>query len=173
MTKKINISSERKSKDLTSISKTMMPLAKQLLGARGFMEIDLLTNWKHIVGNELAQYSLPQKLTFRKDERVDGILTISVMGGAFAIEIKQNESHILEKINAYFGYKAVSKLKILQNGNSQNFLIGKKSIDNVKKNLVTKTEESYITELTKDICNSELKQTLRNLGIAVINRHKK
>jgi hypothetical protein len=171
--KKINISSERKSKDLTSISKTVLPIAKQLLGARGFMEIDLLTNWKYIVGDELAQFSLPQKLTFRKDERTDGSLTVSVLSGAFAMEIKQNEPRILEKINAYFGYKAVSKLKILQNGDPQNFLLGKKSIDNVKKSLVTETEESYITELTKDVDHPELKETLKNLGIAVMSRHKK
>ncbi len=173
MAKKINISSERKSKDLTSISKTVLPIAKQLLGARGFMEIDLLTNWKYIVGDELAQFSLPQKLTFRKDERTDGSLTVSVLSGAFAMEIKQNEPRILEKINAYFGYKAVSKLKILQNGDPQNFLLGKKSIDNVKKSLVTETEESYITELTKDVDHPELKETLKNLGIAVMSRHKK
>ncbi|MEE6207510.1 MAG: DUF721 domain-containing protein [Alphaproteobacteria bacterium] len=173
MAKKINISSERKSKDLTSISKTVLPIAKQLLGARGFMEIDLLTNWKYIVGDELAQFSLPQKLTFRKDERTDGSLTVSVLSGAFAMEIKQNEPRILEKINAYFGYKAVSKLKILQNGDPQNFLLGKKSIDNVKKSLVTETEESYITELTKDVDHPELKETLKKLGIAVMSRHKK
>ena len=173
MAKKIIISSERKSKDLTSISKTLMPLAKQLLGTRGFMETDLLTNWKHIIGEELARYSLPQKLTFRKDERTDGCLTIAVLSGAFAMEIRQNEPRILDKINIYFGYKAVSKLKIIQNTNPEYFLISKKSIDNVKKNLVTEAEESYITELIKDVSNPELKETLKNLGIAVFNRRKK
>ena len=172
MAKKIIISSERKSKDLTSISKTLMPLAKQLLGTRGFMETDLLTNWKHIIGEELARYSLPQKLTFRKDERTDGCLTIAVLSGAFAMEIRQNEPRILDKINTYFGYKAVSKLKIIQNTNPEYFLISKKNIDNVKKNLVTEAEESYITELTKDVSNPELKETLKNLGIAVFNRRK-
>ncbi|MBO6281628.1 MAG: DUF721 domain-containing protein [Alphaproteobacteria bacterium] len=173
MAKKIIISSERKSKDLTSISKTLMPLAKQLLGTRGFMETDLLTNWKHIIGEELARYSLPQKLTFRKDERTDGCLTIAVLSGAFAMEIRQNEPRILDKINTYFGYKAVSKLKIIQNTNPEYFLISKKNIDNVKKNLVTEAEESYITELIKDVSNPELKETLKNLGIAVFNRRKK
>ena len=136
------------------------------------METDLLTNWQYIVGEELAQYSLPQKLAFRKDERTDGCLTVSVLSGAFAMEIRQNEPRILEKINAYFGYKAVSKLKILQNTDPENFLIGKKSTDNVKKNLVTEAEESYITELTKDVSNPKLKETLKNLGIAVFNRRK-
>ena len=173
MAKKINISSERKTKDLTSISKMVMPLAKQLLGTRGFIEMELLTNWQYIVGKELAQFSLPQKIAFRKDERTDGCLTISVLSGAFAMEIQQKEPQILEKINSYFGYKAITKIKILQNSNPENFLIGKKNTDNVKKFLVSEAEESYITELTSEVHNSELRETLKNLGLAVMNRHKK
>lgn len=173
MVKKISISAEHKTKDLTSLSKTMMPLVKQLLGARGLMEIELLSNWKNIVGENLAQFCLPQKIAFRKDERTDGCLTISVVSGAFAMEIKQNETRILEKINTYFGYKAVSKLKILQNGNPEDFLISKKNSDNLKKSLVSETEENYITELVKDVEDSALRQTLTNLGAAVIARHKK
>ncbi|MBR1841357.1 MAG: DUF721 domain-containing protein [Alphaproteobacteria bacterium] len=173
MAKKLTICSEHKTKDLTALSKTMMPLIKQLLGTRGLIEIELLLNWKTIVGENVAHFSLPQKITFRKDERTDGCLTISVLSGAFAMEIKQNETTILEKINAYFGYKAVSKLKILQNANPADFSVSKKNTDNLKKCLVSGAEENYITELVKDVENSALRQTLANLGVAVIAQRKK
>ena len=114
MAKKIQIKEEHTLEDLTSVSKTILPLAKQLLGAKGLMEIEILSGWTSIVGEDLAQYSLPQKIFFRKNERSDGTLELLVLSGAFAMQIKQRESQILDKINTYFGYKAVSKLKIVK-----------------------------------------------------------
>lgn len=172
MAKKIQIKEEHTLEDLTSVSKTILPLAKQLLGAKGLMEIEILSSWTSIVGEDLAQYSLPQKIFFRKNERSDGTLELLVLSGAFAMEIKQRESQILDKINTYFGYKVVSKLKIVQNSCPENFLIDKKPIDNMKKNLVSKEEQNYITEIVKDIDNSDLRQKLENLGKAVFSSKK-
>lgn len=172
MTKKIQIKEEHTLEDLTSVSKTILPLAKQLLGAKGLMEIEILSGWTSIVGEDLAQYSLPQKISFRKNERSDGTLELLVLSGAFAMEIKQREPQILDKINTYFGYKAVSKLKIVQNSCPEIFLIDKKPIDNMKKNLVSKEEQNYITEIVKDIDSSDLRQKLENLGKAVFSSKK-
>ena len=172
MSKKIQIKEEHTLEDLTSVSKTILPLAKQLLGAKGLMEIEILSGWTSIVGEDLAQYSLPQKISFRKNERSDGTLELLVLSGAFAMEIKQREPQILDKINTYFGYNAVSKLKIVQNSCPENFLIDKKPIDNMKKNLVSKEEQNYITEIVKDIDSSDLRQKLENLGKAVFSSKK-
>ncbi len=156
--------------DLTQVNKTVLPLAKQLLGLNGMMEIELLANWSDIVGETLAQYSLPQKIRFNKNERSNGLIELVVLSGAFALEIKQREKQILEKINTYFGYFAVSKLKIIQNSSPENFLLNKKPIDNVKNFLVSETEQTYITELVKDIHSDKLRETLNNLGKAVLGK---
>ena len=156
--------------DLTQVNKTVLPLAKQLLGLNGMMEIELLANWSDIVGETLAQYSLPQKIRFNKNERSNSLIELVVLSGAFALEIKQREKQILEKINTYFGYSAVSKLKIIQNSSPENFLLNKKPIDNVKNFLVSETEQTYITELVKDIHSDKLRETLNNLGKAVLGK---
>ena len=156
--------------DLIQVNKTILPLAKQLLGLNGMMEIELLANWSDIVGETLAQYSLPQKIRFNKNERSNGLIELVVLSGAFALEIKQREKQILEKINTYFGYSAVSKLKIIQNSSPENFLLNKKPIDNVKNFLVSETEQTYITELVKDIHSDKLRETLNNLGKAVLGK---
>lgn len=170
--KEIIINKEHTQEDLTSVSKTIMPLAKQLLGAKGMLEMEILSDWTAIVGEELAQYSLPQKISFRKDERSNGTLELLVLSGAFALEIQHRESQILNKINAYFGYDAVAKLKIIQNSCPENFLFTKKPIDNVKKNLVSPEEHNYITEIIKDVDNNELRRHLEILGEAVLGSKK-
>ena len=170
--KEIIIQKEHTLDDLTSVSKTIMPLAKQLLGAKGMLEMEILSDWTEIVGEELAQYSLPQRISFRKDERSNGTLELLVLSGAFAMEIQHRESQILNKINTYFGYEAVAKLKIVQNSCPENFLFTKKPIDNVKKNLVSEEEHNYITEIIKDVESEELRRHLKNLGEAVFGSKK-
>ena len=55
--------------DLTALSKTMAPLTKQLFGKKGFVEVSILTNWDKIVGKELANYSFPQKIDFKREQK--------------------------------------------------------------------------------------------------------
>ncbi len=172
MSKKIQIKEEHSLDDLTSVSKTIMPLAKQILGAKGLLNVEMLASWTSIIGEELAQFSLPHRLIFRKDERSNGTLELLVLSGAFAMEIKQREPQILSKINTFFGYNAVAKLKIIQNSSPENFLITKKPIDNVKKILVSEEEQNYITEIIKDVDNNNLREHLENLGKAVFSNKK-
>lgn len=172
MSKKLNISSEHSLTDLTSISKTINPLLRQILGNNGMIFLELLNSWKQIVGENISSYCLPHNIMFDKDKRTEGCLHIKVLSGAFATEIQQRQTEIIEKINSFFGYPAVNKLKISQTGNPENFLFNKKKIDKVKKNVVSASEESYITELTKDINNDELRQILENIGKTVFARKK-
>ena len=170
--KKINISSEHKAVGLTSLSKTVLPLARQILGTQGLFEADIIANWQYIVGKDVALYSLPQKIRFDKNAKTGGCLTICVLSGAFAVEIKQQEQNIVGKINAYYGYEAISKLKIMQTGSANNFLVNKKIINKVKKTLVSDKEKNYINELSKGVQNQDLRQALERLGQAVMEKQK-
>ena len=134
--------------------------------------MEILSGWTGIVGDQLSQFTLPQKISFKKNERTNGILELLVLSGAFALEVKQREPQILEKINTFFGYEAITKLKIIQNSCPENFLISQNPIDNMKNFLVSKEEQNYITEIVKDVENKDLRQHLENLGKAVFG-HKK
>lgn len=172
MESKIKIRSEHTLHDLTGVAQISMPIVKQLLGNQGFQLIELISNWRNIVGINLAQYTLPYKLNFRKNERTDGCLTLITVSGAFALEIKQKQQIIINKINSYFGYEAVSSIKILQTGNIEVFTINKKPSEKVKKNVVSEQEENYITEITKDIASPELREVLVSLGRQVTAENK-
>lgn len=172
MTKKekIFISDERKTFDLQAVSRTIMPLAKAMLGKKGFVEVDLIANWGDIAGQELAAYSVPQRLEFRRGEKNNGILHVAVPGGAFALELQHREKIIIGKVNAFFGYNAVAALKIMQNAD-----IPVKDAENVKtsqKTLVSEAEENYIKDLSGGVQNSALQEVLQRLGRSVISNNK-
>lgn len=88
-------------------------LTRAALGKRGFAEGGIVTDWAAIVGPELAAASLPEKLTFAKGARSDGTLQVRV-SGALALELQHLEPVVIERINSYFGYRAVGRLKIRQ-----------------------------------------------------------
>ena len=168
--KKNIVSNERKTLDLQAFSRTLLPLAKKLLGAKGMMEVELLSEWEKIVGEEMAAYSLPLGVVFQKGEKSKGCLQIEVPSGAFALEMQHQENFVLAKVNSYFGYCAVSKLKIIQTGDFE--IKEKDNIQKEQKTLVTEDEENYIKELSADLQNKELQNMLEKLGRSVISDNK-
>jgi hypothetical protein len=136
------------------------------------MQIELISNWEEIVGERLAEYVLPQKISFVKDERVGGTLVLLVLSGAFAMEVESNKLKILQKVNAFFGYEALNKIKIIQTSNPENFLKTKNVYDKPKKNRVSEKHKTYINELTERIDNESLRLKLEKIGCVILNNEK-
>lgn len=80
---------------------------------RGFAEAGILTDWPHIVGSQLASQTEPERLSFARGTRVDGTLQVRV-SGAWATELQHLAPQVIERVNSYFGYRAVDRLAILQ-----------------------------------------------------------
>ena len=166
------ISKEHRCDGLMPVSSDILSLASKLLGKSGMVEMKILTNWTNIVGEQLAKYTLPQKIDFKKNTRDNGTLYLLTQSGAFAIEIGHQTPVILEKINIFFGYNAISKIKIIQ---SDSFSLESDDIkfaDIENKKLVSKEEQNYIYEITEDIKNLSLKERLRSLGEKIFKQNK-
>ena len=158
----------RTTKDLQSIAQTLLPLAQDILGKNGFVETDILTNWDEIIGEQLANYSFPQKIVFQKNKKNDGCLYLTVPSGAFAVEIQHREKYILEKINRYFGYNAVSSLKIIQNNELE---IDNHHHQTKQQNTLSQLSEEQketIKNITNEINNENLKEILIKLGHSIL-----
>jgi hypothetical protein len=98
-----------------AIAQTLPKLTKPVLDKHGRAFAALVGEWNEIVGPALAPLTLPEKLATGPASASEpgGVLTIRVSGGA-AIEIQHLAPQILERINAFLGYSAVSRLKLLQ-----------------------------------------------------------
>ncbi len=88
-------------------------LAKHGLGKEGVGAAQLVSEWPAIVGETLAKASWPIRLTFPRGERREGTLRLRVLP-ALALEIQHREPVLLERINGYFGYRAVARIAIVQ-----------------------------------------------------------
>ena len=155
---------------LSIASKTIKDLTKNVIGKFGFIEADIISNWSSIVGKEMADKTYPLKINFTKNNRDNGNLHLATSSGAYALEIQHREKIILERINSYFGYKAVAKITIMQDVGSMDY---KSDEDETPEIELTKEEENSIKEEVKDIKNEDLKNVLENLGAKLIKKSKK
>ena len=105
----------------TAIGKHVDRLTRGAFGAHGFAYAQILTHWRTIVGPELAEFCRPERLRWPSGQerikherrRLGGTLTVRVEGPA-AIELQHESPHVIERLNTYYGYQAVTALKIVQ-----------------------------------------------------------
>lgn len=165
------ISDERRLYDLKPMTAVLDPLARRMLGDKAFVEADIMRDWKEIVGEEWAEFSHPCGIDFKRGERKDGVLVVQVAGGGIALEMQMKQKVLIGKINTYFGYEAVSRIKIMQN--AEVIKNKKQSSDNLEKKLVSKDQENYIKRQVSGIENQQLAETLEKLGCAILAESEK
>lgn len=101
-------------------------LTRRALGKHGFAAASLITDWPHIVGEDLAAATAPIKLAFPRGERSGGILHLRVGSGGAALELQHMEAQIVERLNAHLGYGAVAALKLVQGGRGSHRVTARK-----------------------------------------------
>jgi hypothetical protein len=79
-----------------------------------------------VVGEELASFTAPDRVVWpRRSEdgeaaspqsawRTDGAILVLKVDGPRAIEVQHRAEQILERVNVYFGYRAIAQLRFLQ-----------------------------------------------------------
>ena len=163
----------RTTKDLQSFAQTIKPLTQKILGPRGFAEADILSHWEDIVGSQLAENTRPLHIEFPREKKNNGRLFLQTNSGAFALEISHREKYILNKINTYFGYEAVSAINILQNNNIEITPSNSNRQENLSKQNISSADKDLIKNLTNGINNQNLKEILIKLGHSVFADNQK
>ena len=79
----------------------------------GFVQSSVVTRWPDIVGEIHARACVPEAIRFPPGEKSDGILQL-VVKPAHAPLIQQVIPEIIERVNRFFGYNAVARVKIRQ-----------------------------------------------------------
>ena len=139
---------------LRSFKDTLPKNIKKIIKKKGHIFSETLNNWKYIVGNEIFQICYPK--SFKNSNRF-GVSTLHVMvKRGHEIDLEYSKKEIMDKMNSFFGYAAVEKLKFISFDDTQtNF----KKIDE-NENHVTKSK--YIDRI-KDIKNDKIKKSLTEL----------
>lgn len=79
----------------------------------GFSYPRILTDWDKIVGKDIADLCHPIRVRFGKGYEMGATLVVYV-AGAVAPEIEYRKAQIIDKINTYYGYRAIHKISCTQ-----------------------------------------------------------
>ncbi|MDX2259873.1 MAG: DciA family protein [Hyphomicrobiaceae bacterium] len=108
-----------------SVGAFLPALTRKAFETFGFASATLITDWPAIVGEEVARASRPARLVWpraqagrRNGQEIDAgrppATLILHVAPARALEIEYARAEIAERINGYFGYRAVGQIKVLQ-----------------------------------------------------------
>lgn len=152
---------------LRALAMSLPRVTEKALGRRGFAEAGLLADWSSVVGSHLANLCAPCKLAFAKrGERRDGTLTLRVESG-HGPTLQHLEPQLLERINAYFGYAAVARLRLQQGP-----LPRRKTTASLDLPGLSGEEENDLCARVSDVEDEELRQALLSLGQSMGRRAK-
>ena len=138
---------------LRSFKDTLPKKIKNIISRKGHIYSETLENWRYIVGNELFEFCYPKSL--KSSNRFGAnYLNIMVKRG-HEVDMEYSKNHIIEKMNKYFGYNVIQKIKLITfEGDQEKF---KKKI----KKSVTKSQ--YLEKIC-EIKNDKIKNSLIELS---------
>ncbi|MEX2520333.1 MAG: DUF721 domain-containing protein [Paracoccaceae bacterium] len=105
----------RRGRGFLSAAELAPTVLKSTGAKRGFAELRLLTEWRAVVGEALAGVCRPLKVSYggRSGAGLGATLVIAAEG-ARAPEIEMQKTRIIERVNTFYGYRAISRIAIDQ-----------------------------------------------------------
>ena len=139
---------------LRSFKDTLPKNIKKIIKKKGHIFSETLNNWKYIVGDNLFQICYPKSF---KNSNKFGVSTLQIMvKRGHEIDLEYSKKTIMDKMNSFFGYAVVEKLKFISFDDAQTKF---KKLD---------TNENHVTNIKyadriNSIKNDKIKKSLLEL----------
>ena len=163
------VPSESRTRWAKPVSQSVDRLTKGLLGKHGFTHAAVVTKWPEIVGEAMARHTQPEKIVFSRDGATGGTLHLKTDSGAFATQLMHIEPQVIERINTFFGYRAVVRLKIIQGPLSRPRHANRQT---TPPRPLSAAEARDLAGTIATVDDPELKEALERLGEKVMGRQK-
>ena len=139
---------------LRSFRDTLPKNVKKIINKKGHIYSETLNNWKYIVGEKLFKVCYPK--SFKNSNRF-GVSTLLVMvKRGHEVDMEYSKKEIMDKMNSFFGYSVVEKIKFISFDNDQNIL------STNEENEINVTIKKYQNKIN-NIKNDKIKKSLIEL----------
>jgi len=102
---------------LRSFKDTLPKNIKKIINKKGHIYSETLNNWRYIVGSDLFDVCFPKSF---KTSNKFGVSTLIVMvKRGHEVDLEYSKKDIIDKMNSFFGYSVVEKLKLISFDNEQ------------------------------------------------------
>ena len=151
-----NSSKQRNVQGLRSFKDTLPKNIKKIINKKGHIYSETLNNWKYIVGENLFKLCFPK--SFKNSNKLGASTLVVMVKRGHEVDIEYSKKEILDKMNSFFGYSVVEKLKFISFDNERNAKI---SQDNEEKNVTIKKYKNKINNIKNDKIKKSLLEFTR------------
>ena len=139
---------------LRSFNDTLPKNIKKFINRRGQIYSETLNNWKYIVGENLFKVCYPK--SFKNSNRF-GVSTLLIMvKRGHEVDLEYSKKNIIDKMNGFFGYLVVEKLKFTSFDDEKKFFPKENNAD---ENVTNKKYQKKID----DVKNEKIRKSLFEL----------
>ena len=139
---------------LRSFKDTLPKNVKRIISKKGHIYSETLNKWKYIVGEDLFKVCFPK--SFKNSNRF-GVSTLMIMvKRGHEVDLEYSKKEIIDKMNNFFGYMVVEKLKFTSFDDENKILLKE---DNNYENV---TNNKYQKKIN-DVKNEKIKRSLIEL----------
>ena len=148
---------------MESLSKHFSQLARETFQRHGFASEQIAAQWPAIVGEPLASVAKPERIKWPRTaesqkHKLGGTLVLRTPAG-LALEVHYEIPRIIERVNQFLGYGAITAVKVVQSGDPPSLPPKPK----LRSPEATKAWNAAITGIEDD----ELKSALARLALEV------
>jgi hypothetical protein len=157
---------DRRRGTLRALAPEVQRVARSKLGKHSLAEASLLTEWPSVVGADIARMAVPRGIRFpNRNQRREGTLELRV-AAAHATRLKHQEPLVVERVNAFFGYKAVASLRLLHDGRLDRKAAQDRTTERESGEAATSSPETErkVTQQVERVADPELREALARLG---------
>ena len=140
---------------LRSFRDTLPKNIKKLIKKKGHIFSETLNNWKYIVGNDLFKVCYPK--SFKNSNKLGTSCLLIMVKRGHEVDTEYSKNQIIDKMNSYFGYSVVEKVKLISFDDAQT---------NFKKTKINNNDianSKYMNKLI-NIKNNKIKKSLIELS---------
>ncbi|RCK99994.1 MAG: hypothetical protein JSC189_001344 [Candidatus Tokpelaia sp. JSC189] len=148
------------------LSEMISKIVDPILRRRAGFNIQLLENWSEIVGADVAEATRPLKIIWPHRMTADDIFEPAILviacEGFSAIRLQHESSEVIQRINTFFGFAAIARLKIKQEPVRSAKQFSKQPL------ILDEKQKKCLEQLVADIQDEELRLALFNLGKGIL-----
>lgn len=96
-----------------AVSELLPDVGRAAFRRFGFVQSAIVSRWSEIVGERYAGVSSPESIKFPQGKRAEGTLNL-VVRGAHGPMMQHISPEIIDRVNRFFGYAAISRVQMRQ-----------------------------------------------------------
>lgn len=152
------------------LADTAYGIIDPILRRRAGLNVELLDNWPEMVGVQTAEVTMPLKIVWprrhHEDDPFEPATLIVACEGFAAMRVQHESGEIIQRINAFFGFCAISRLKVEQR--PVRVCVPKAQPER----FLDENERIWVEDQVADITNDALRVSLEKLGKRILSSKK-